>query len=538
MQVIKSNEETPVKVLRFNPEETLFFDIRTGYKTINDQGERKMVLNGVFIDYQKFLTLLIHLGFRRMDIDKYNSVFILIKEGKIIKEVDRKHITDSLIDYIKIYFQEFNQELGGLTIDVNFFLNQLFQRLNKLFDVNLLNRLNSENSIEFNKDQVNIKYIYFKNGFFKIQKVLKKNNTGQLFEDIETNFLDYASLPGYIWEDEIIQRIFNPKLTDYRGIFNEFFNLVCGSKTPEILAWQNRRTSLMTITGYLCHSFYDRKLKLVEFTDSRLSNTDEANGRSGKSLLAKAIGAFISGNTKGSVYCEINGKTFDTSNSRRFQEASLGTKLVNINDAKRDLTLEELYSDITEGLTIEKKNQHPFKISAKILITKNKPLKTLGDSDKDRVIEYEFSSYFSALRSPEKEFNLWLFRDFDLEEWQKFDLFMIECIKLFLLKDVIKPEPLTINSKKIDDMCGKDFGEWLKNSNSIANISTIPEILKSDLYNEFINEMPDYSKLKRNTFTRWIKFYFENTDEKTHQGIIVTDKKTSTGWVFHFELKK
>ena len=57
------------------------------------------------------------------------------------------------------------------------------------------------------------------------------------------------------------------------------------------------------------------------------------------------------------TYVEMNGKNFDFTDKFRYQECGLDTKLVHINDARKNFDFELLFNDISEGIKAEKKGQ-------------------------------------------------------------------------------------------------------------------------------------------------------------------------------------
>ena len=159
----------------------------------------------------------------------------------------------------------------------------------------------------------------------------------------------------------------------------------------------------MTLLGYLMHANTDGKMKAVVFTDSKISQS--ASGRTGKTLIGKAIGKMLNANTDGEVqiYSELNGKTFDSTNKHKYQTCRTITSCLHINDLPKIFDVECLFNDITEGIEIERKGKDPLKIQPKIMISTNQTLMIEGDSAKDRFIEYELSEYFSANHSPQDE---------------------------------------------------------------------------------------------------------------------------------------
>jgi hypothetical protein len=96
--------------------------------------------------------------------------------------------------------------------------------------------------------------------------------------------------------------------------------------------------------------------------------------------------------------------------------APFNTQIIHIADLKPNTPFSIFYNDITEGIVVEQKNEKPFIIKAKILLSTNQTIKLEGASDYDRCIEFEFSNYFSDKYKPEQEFGHWFFRDWSDNE--------------------------------------------------------------------------------------------------------------------------
>jgi hypothetical protein len=163
--------------------------------------------------------------------------------------------------------------------------------------------------------------------------------------------------------------------------------------------------------GYYLHQYTEYKLKALVLTDGS-SEADEANGRTGKTLFCRLIGHMVSADPQDPTiksYVEINGKDFDPRDKHKYGKAGPDTKLLILNDLKPYFKLDPIYNDITDFQTVDKKNMQPFNIRAKMILTKNRTLNLQGSSDRDRVLEFEFSDYFGENRTPEQEFGHWFF---------------------------------------------------------------------------------------------------------------------------------
>ena len=319
-------------------------------------------LKDIKINYVKFIELIYSFGFRRFDIDK-DFIYIQLKEN-VIKEVTILQIQDYFFNYLELLKEELAHGVTKKSLK-----EKIYNNPKNYFCDNRLSLLISKEKIIFNADTKNECFIYYKNGFVKCIKE-------------KWELLPYNKLTGFIWHNQIISREF--KFSDIQeseikmnSVYAQFLFNVCGRS-------EKRFTSLCSLMGYLLHSYTDVKMRAVILTDSRVS--EEANGRTGKTLFGQTLRHI-------KKLTQINGKDFDPTQRYKYQEASLDTQIIFLNDVRSNFKFEVLYNDITEGITVEKKNQSPFTLKTKMCITTNKTISIEGSSSKDRSIEFEFAKY-------------------------------------------------------------------------------------------------------------------------------------------------
>ncbi|MEW6655183.1 MAG: primase-helicase family protein, partial [Bacteroidota bacterium] len=225
--------------------------------------------------------------------------------------------------------------------------------------------------VEDGKDKV---LFFFKNCFVVVTET-----------DVVTR--NFEELKGCIWERQLIKRDFVKTSTD--SDFKQFVKNVCRNN-------EQRINALKSAIGFLLHSFKDPACtKAIIFLDEKLS--DSAYGRSGKGLIAKAIS-----NIKNVL--RIDGKNFRFDKSFPFQSVSPDTQIILFDDVTKKFGFEKLFSIITEGITIEKKNKNeysiPFERTPKIIITTNHSISGSDDSSTDRQFLIEFSDFYNAKHKP------------------------------------------------------------------------------------------------------------------------------------------
>lgn len=452
------------------------------YKIQND----KEIIDNNSINQKKLCEFLYANGFRRYNINEV-TIFIQI-QNKIVKVVEVHHIQDFVFDWIDglpYYLDEHELFSKDMLIE------KLLKSIGTYFNEQKLYYLRSKEEIIWHKDTLNEKYFYFQNGYVTVTKD-------------KINFNSYDDLPACIWNDQILPRDF--QLTNKKLItpVEQFFYLVSNSDV-------NRFKDLKIITGYYLHNYFDYKLRSVLITDSTISEDDESNGRSGKTLWGKLISAMISGNgnnTENKSFVEINGKEFKPEEKDKYQSCSHNTQVVMINDLKKNFDVDHVYNDVTEGIMVKLLYKQVFRIYVKMILTTNKTIRITGDSSRDRFIEFEFSNYFNATHSPEKEFGHWFFRDWNKQQWLAFDTFMINCVKEFFAnnKELNKPDMINLNVRKLREQTSLEFVEymeqiWKPNHNEWYKFQV--------RYKLFTEMYPDYTKLKEKTFADWIKLFMK-----------------------------
>jgi hypothetical protein len=434
----------------------------------------------ITILYIEFIELLRLFGFRLYNNDE-PFIFVKITDN-VIEEVSISQIQSHFIDFVK----HKHKTQGDVKREM--ILEKFYKNPSHYFNAKRLSLLYPQQPIKLNADTEKECFLYFKNGFVKC--------TSKGF-----TFHNYKELKGAIWLKQKQNRDFKNldwiKLDevepDKLGYFYQFMYYISGSK-------ESRLYSLFSIVGYLLHSYFEYKLKAPIFTDSKI--TDKPDGRTGKTLFCKALGHIRN-------YIEINGKDFDPTNKHKYQSADLGTQIVCLNDVKRNFDPETIFNDITEGVQVEKKNQQPFTIRAKTIVTTNKTIRMDGSSSKDRFIEFEFANHFSDKYSPKDAFGHWFFTEWNIEEWNKFDNLMAFCACYFLKNGIIVPEPINLPLRQVVDMTSTDFVSFLDEQFEQKNIEWNVEFDIDMFFNDFFENYKEYLQDRKYSRAKNRKIYLE-----------------------------
>lgn len=392
-------------------------------------------------------------------------------------------VTNNLIDHtsekeIKDFVLQHLLELDDISL-YNYFADQT-----RFFKEEFLSML-STIDIYFIADSKDSAYLYYKNCAVKITKDGVKP-------------IDYLDLGGYVWKDHIIDRTFS--MCDVTGNcdFKKFVSNINGGD-------MNRVTTMESTIGFLMHGH-----KNLSFCPAVILNdeviSDNPEGGTGKGLIMNALS-----NMKKLVV--IDGKSFTFERSFAYQLVSADTQILCFDDVKKHFEFERLFSVVTEGLTLEKKNKDaikiPFSKSPKIAITTNYAIKGAGNSFARRKWELELHQYYNKEFTPLDEFGKLMFGDWNDDDWCEFDNYMISCLMNYLRTGLVKSKFVNLKIRQLSAETCHEFIEWcglVDVTDRSGNIDAGIRLYKNDLYYAFIDEYPDYGPKSKMTISR-TKFY-------------------------------
>lgn len=191
--------------------------------------------------------------------------------------------------------------------------------------------------------------------------------------------------------------------------------------------------SKLTAMGYLLHQYNNQAVqKAIIAMDERISPVGDSQGRSGKSLMSKALEQMVKVVT-------IPGKGLDLVNDRfAFEQVTSQTRVITLDDLDMHFDFELLFPSITGGVQVNGKGKQRFTLEGhqkpKFLLTTNHAILGSSGSFRDRQFKVAFSNYFDEDYKPEMEYGCQFFsEDWDQEQWNLFYNLMAECMELYLL---------------------------------------------------------------------------------------------------------
>ena len=401
-------------------------------------------------------------------------VFVKITNN-LIDHTSEKEIKDFVLDYL--------YQIEDVSI-YNYFAEQT-----RFFKEEFLTLINTID-VYFIEDTNDTSYLYY-------------NNCAVQVQGNEVKAIDYVDLDGYVWKDQVIDRAYKECITkdcDYR----QFISNVCNND-------DKRKLSMESTIGFLMHGHKNLSYcPAVILNDEVISDNPE--GGTGKGIFMNALSHM-------KKLVTIDGKAFAFEKSFAYQLVSADTQILCFDDVKKYFNFERLFSVVTEGLTLEKKNKDaikiPFDKSPKIAITTNYAIKGAGNSFARRKWELELYQHYNKNYSPQDEFGKLFFGDWDDDEWCVFDNYMIECLQLYLNEGLVESNFVNLKIRQLSAATSHDFIEWcglINGQEENIKVAQGIKIYRNEVYFDFIGEYPDYGPkskmtISRQRFYKWLHDY-------------------------------
>ena len=422
---------------------------------INDKGKVQILP----ISYKLFLE---RNGFKKHfpnDVEKPQFVFVNSNKVEITSVLKIK-------DFVLNYLME-RKELEVWNYCASF---------QNLFAENYLSMLESIDLMMLSDTRTK-SFISFNNGILQVTK-----DSAEL--------VDYIDVDGYVWTSSIINRDykeFENKENDYSKFI---FNISNEDPYP-----------LECVIGYLISTYKNRSNnKAVILNDEVI--TDNPEGGTGKGLFVQGISQI----RKTSI---IDGKQFDSKKSFAYQTVSLDTKVLVFDDVKKNFDFEEKFSLVTEGLTLERKNKDAIKLnvhdSPKLLLSTNYAIKGEGNSHDRRRHEIEIAQYYGSKLNPADDFGRELFDDWEIEDFQRFDNYMVMCLQSYLKDGLIQQNSKNTKLRKFIAGSSMEFYDWIIDTENFA-LNTRQDT--KEKFEQFTNDYQDFKKwLTQKRFNMWVQNY-------------------------------
>jgi hypothetical protein len=276
---------------------------------------------------------------------------------------------------------------------------------------------------QFMRETFDIGYMFFKSTYIEITKDSRVAKP-------------YRTAKHYVWSEWRIQKdcgVMHPE--DYQASdFHRFLQTVCtpSEDAPLDVA---RFDALRWSIGCLMHNPKTTARKvLIHFCEDNAHMHMSSNGRTGKDLISyEAIKRIRKVDKVSYTRGVARGKT-----SFPLQEVSASTQVIHYGDVDKDYLktkfVEDVFDNVTGGLSPERKREHPIRIPAedapRLASTGNAVPLVQDESSKGRFHLMEIYSRFNASFTPEDMFGRRFFEEqWNGNDWSAFFNTMMECIQ-------------------------------------------------------------------------------------------------------------
>jgi hypothetical protein len=419
--------------------------------------------------------------------------------NNVIKEVRMTDIKDLITDYVNGLEFVFDGIYRDQLMEV------VQQKSATLFTDSQMEFLSYAN-VEILKDTVDTAYYPFLN------VIVFVNRNG-------VHTMSYQELNGrVIWKDRIIQHNYTYNGDVQNFSFNRFISKINNDN-------QIRIEYFASCIGYILHGYKDELNPICLVLGEEVADSSQGGG-AGKGLITQALGKIIN-------QVIIDGKGFNASKPFAFQRVGLDTQLIIIQDTDKSFDFESLYSKLTDGLTIEKKNKDEiflsYSDSPKFLITTNYSIPNTSSASKRRQRLIEFSNFFNDTHTPFDYLGEYLFFGWNADDWNRFYTMMFEYVSFYFQNGLKKfCETDTSIEKRIKTNFTDDFYDFfmelprdthLDANHYYHNFLSVNDLLdKNYSKNRFARAMKDsasFLKLelikKRDSITRHISYIISTT---------------------------
>ncbi|MDD4847619.1 MAG: CHC2 zinc finger domain-containing protein [Bacteroidales bacterium] len=392
-------------------------------------------------DYVNMINFFTNRGFFRSK-DKSNTVFWIKIENNIITKCDSYALRDFALDLARVICKKA-------------ILNFLLRGWVQYFGPSYLSLLPLYQPVLLEPSKTH-DYMFFKNNFWKISADgivekdychLTENIYAEKIKDYDVKRTDRLVNIKRNTRGDDRRVVFTANMTE-TGCKCDFMSFLYFTS---FFSWQkyfdeNRRrnevpfdsfdleeadlnfVSKMTAIGYLLHRYRDKSCeKAIVGMDAKISDVGDSNGRSGKSLLGKALEYVIN-----QTY--IQGKSFAKDNYT-WEEVTEKTENIFIDDVRIGFDFEAIFTLITGYLAVEPKGKPKFTLKdqevPKLYLSTNHSFNKSDGSTADRQFKIAFSDFFDNDFKPRMLFGKNFFNDWEQAEWSLFFNFMAECLELY-----------------------------------------------------------------------------------------------------------
>ncbi|WP_163709991.1 hypothetical protein [Mangrovibacterium lignilyticum] len=424
--------------------------------SVSEKGEVRHY-DGLFFEFLEFN------GYRTV---RNGSNLELVRiEGNVISTVDHIQIRHFVLGFVR-------KNMSNEAVD--FYLSK-----NNLFSVFYLSSLATVEP-KILRDTETSAYFFYQNGVVEVTK-------GGILDPVP-----YEQFGRLVWSSQIVPRNF--KHVFDTSVFEKFCKLISNAK-------EDRFIHLRGLIGYMMHNYRtSANTRAVILNDENVS--DEPEGGTGKSLVVKGIGKIRN-------VVERDGKKFDPTHEFAYASVDESTDILLLDDIKQGFKFEGLFSAITNGFNINRKQKDEYRLpvekSPLVVITANTIIRGNSSSYKRRQYCVDIGKYFSANHTPIDEFGHTFFVDWDSAEWERFDSFMLACVKQYLAEGIVEAAESDHERKELIRSTCETFADWIEDS--IEGLIGGRFNPTSQTKGEYLYQSGINAAIGDKKFIKWVKIY-------------------------------
>ena len=283
--------------------------------------------------------------------------------------------------------------------------------------------------------------------------------------------------------------------------------------------------------GYLLHAYKSPSRTWAAFLmDNRIAETNEANGRSGKSFFTESLKQLLHLDMT-----TLDGKVLDLQkDSHALSDVTRYTRLVRVEDINQYTSVKDFYNLISGDMRVNPKGLTPFTIpfsdSPKFLFSTNYVPGDFDASSDARMLYVTFSDYYhqrtaenpfdyQESRTIYDDFQKNLFGSFYTEEEWNADLnLLMQCERFYLsvaMKSVkVLPPMQDIIQRKLKTEMGPQFEEWASTFFAETGPNVNRQLVRKNVYETYLKDCPGVKDTMRRfstrlkAFSKWASWIF------------------------------
>lgn len=348
--------------------------------------------------------------------------------------------------------------------------------------------------------------------FFKIKK--DENANWQLeIKRKDCDFMNYLinSCRVY-WKEELLK--YKPSQYDDYLNDNKFILNKETLSEDQIYEQELHFINKVFCYGYMLHRYKDpAKAWCLYIMDNEVVDDNESHGRTGKSIFSSlALRLFMNSKYLGARKKGLLDSEF------LYDGITEQTDYVLFDDADKRFQFQQLFTDITGDLNVNPKNQNayliPFYLSPKFCISTNYAPFGLDSSTKGRVLFMSFANWYHGEiegfkeRNPMHDFENRFFTEWDMNQWNLFLNFSMQCLQFYLsVNEKIGAPEGNIRKRNLIAEIGVVFLEWAEDYFQGDNLDTL--ICKKIAYEHLKNYNKSVQSTSSTAFKRKLEQFCE-----------------------------